>query len=44
MKCSCGFQFSSPGEFRNCEAFITKEGKSGFICPDCGEVYISESY
>jgi len=39
-KCSCGFKFADPGEFRNCDAFITAEGKSGVICPDCGKKYI----
>ena len=33
--CECGFKFSKPGEFRNCDAFITKDGKSGVICPIC---------
>ena len=27
MKCKCGFKFSGAGEFRNCEAFITKKGE-----------------
>ena len=39
-KCSCGFKFALPGEFRNCDAFITKDGKSGVKCPDCGREYI----
>lgn len=39
-KCSCGFKFADPGEFRNCDAFITEEGKSGVICPDCGRKYV----
>lgn len=39
-KCSCGFKFALPGEFRNCDAFVTKDGKSGVICPDCGREYI----
>ena len=38
-KCKCGFKFAGPGEFRNCEAFITKEGHGGVICPDCGTCY-----
>jgi DNA-directed RNA polymerase subunit RPC12/RpoP len=42
-KCSyCGFQFSKPGEFRNSDAFITKDGNSGIICPKCGRKYISK--
>ena len=40
MKCKCGFKFSRPGEFRNCDAFITKDGQSGVICPKCGTKYI----
>jgi len=38
--CSCGFRFSGAGEFRNCEAFITQEGKGGVTCPDCGKHYV----
>ena len=41
MKCECGFKFSGPGEFRNCEAFVTDKG-SGVICPDCGTSYVDE--
>jgi len=40
MKCKCGFRFSGVGEFRNCQAFITKDGKSGIVCPDCGATYV----
>ena len=40
MKCKCGFRFSKPGEFRNCEAFINSEGECGIICPDCKKTYI----
>lgn len=40
MKCKCGFKFSEPGEYRNCEAFITDTGRSGVICPKCGKQYI----
>lgn len=40
MLCDCGFKFSGPGEFRNCEAFITAEGHSGVICPGCGQAYV----
>jgi len=40
MKCICGFEFAKLGEFRNCEAFITKEGKSGVVCPTCNKTYI----
>ena len=41
MKCDCGFQFSGPGEFRNCNAFMTKKGHWGLICPTCGKKYVS---
>ncbi len=41
MKCSCGFQFAGAGEYRNCEAFVTKDGQSGVICPDCGKNYVN---
>lgn len=41
MKCCCGFEFAGPGEFRNCEAFVTTDGQSGIICPDCKRKYIS---
>lgn len=40
MKCTCGFKFSKPGEFRNCEAFITESGKSGITCPKCNKHYV----
>ena len=40
MKCKCGFKFSGPGEFRNCEAFVTEKGDSGVICPECGRAYV----
>jgi hypothetical protein len=40
MKCECGFEFAGPGEFRNCEAFITADGKSGVICPKCERTYV----
>ena len=40
MKCKCGFQFAGPGEFRNCEAFITHDGESGVICPKCNAHYV----
>ena len=35
MICECGFKFSEPGEFRNCEVLITKDGKSIIVCPKC---------
>ena len=40
MKCECGFEFSGPGEFRNCAAFVTEDGQSGVVCPDCGVQYV----
>ena len=40
MKCKCGFKFSGAGEFRNCNAFITKDGKGGIICPNCNKTYV----
>ena len=40
-KCECGFQFAKPGDFRNSDAFITKNGKSGVICPECRRKYLS---
>jgi hypothetical protein len=42
MKCTCGFKFSGPGEFRNCNAFITADEKSGIICPKCLRRYVSD--
>ena len=41
MKCKCGFKFAKPGEFRNCEAFITKDGESGYTCPTCNTHYVN---
>ncbi len=40
MNCKCGFKFAGPGEFRNCDAFITDKGKSGIICPKCNTAYV----
>lgn len=40
MRCKCEFKFSGPGEFRNCEAFITDKGKSGVTCPKCDKSYV----
>lgn len=40
MNCNCGFKFAGPGEFRNCNAFITADGDSGVICPDCHSEYV----
>lgn len=39
-KCKCGFKFAGAGEFRNCEAFITTDGKSGVTCPKCDRKYV----
>lgn len=41
MKCKCGFRFAGAGEFRNCDAFITENGQSGVICPDCKKAYVN---
>ena len=41
MRCKCGFKFTGPGEFRNCKAFLTKEGRSGIICPECKSAYVN---
>ena len=41
-KCKCGFKFSNPGEFRNCEAFITDKGESGIICSECNTAYVDK--
>ena len=41
MTCKCGFEFSGPGEIRNCEAFVTESGESGVICPKCGQAYVN---
>lgn len=38
-KCKCGFKFAKPGEFRSCDAFVTKDGKGGVICPKCKRKY-----
>ena len=40
MECKCGFKFSGPGEFRNCDAFVTDKGRSGVVCPKCDTAYI----
>jgi len=41
LRCECGFKFAGPGEFRNCEAFITEDGAGGVICPECKREYVS---
>ncbi len=38
--CECGFKFAGAGEFRNCDAFITKDGKSGVVCPVCNNAFV----
>jgi len=40
LVCDCGFKFAGPGEYRNCESFITDKGLSGVICPECDQAYI----
>jgi hypothetical protein len=42
--CECGFKFSVAGEFRNCQAFLTKSGDSGVVCPKCNNAYIDGEY
>jgi len=42
MECKCGFKFAGAGEYRNCNAFITKDGKSGVTCPKCGKNYVDD--
>jgi len=44
LKCECGFQFAGAGEFRNCEAFTTKDGQSGVICPKCNNAYVNGAF
>ena len=41
MKCKCGFKFAEAGEYRNCEAFVTKDGQGGVVCPDCDKNYVN---
>lgn len=38
-KCSCGFEFSGPGEFRNCEVYTDDKGNIIAICPRCKAKY-----
>ena len=42
MICECGFKFSGPGEYRNCEAERDEDGKWWVICPECGKRYKSD--
>lgn len=42
MKCECGFEFSKPGEFRNCEAYADENGQWWVVCSDCGKEYKSD--
>jgi len=37
MECECGFKFSGPGEFRNCETYLDNDGKWWLVCPNCGK-------
>lgn len=41
-KCECGFEFSGPGEFRNCNAYIDNTGQWWIVCPDCKKEYKSD--
>lgn len=38
MTCSCGFKFAGRGKFRNSQAFVTKQGESGQICPKSASI------
>ena len=38
LKCKCGFKFSGPGEFRNCNIEIV-DGKTIIVCPQCDTRY-----
>jgi len=46
MKCKCGFKFSGPGEFRNCNVELMDVGEVSpvwiVICPKCGKKYRTE--
>jgi len=39
VECKCGFIFAGPGEFRNCNAYMDKDGQWWVVCPDCGAEY-----
>lgn len=39
MKCECGFEFSGPGEYRNCECYRDDNGQWWNVCPKCGKEY-----
>lgn len=42
MKCDCGFKFSGPGEFRNCDMFINEKKQEVIVCPNCKKEYTKE--
>lgn len=39
MKCECGFKFAGPGEFRNCDSYMDKDGQWWNVCPKCKKEY-----
>ena len=41
MVCECGFKFAGPGEFRNCECYLS-DGGWIYICPKCKKEYSKE--
>jgi len=40
--CVCGFVFSGPGEYRNCETYMGLEKVWWLVCPKCNRVYKSD--
>jgi len=40
--CECGFEFSGPGEFRNCEAYLDNKNQWWIVCPKCKKRYKSD--
>ena len=39
MKCKCGFEFSGPGELRNCSSILIAEAGWVNVCPECRTYY-----
>jgi hypothetical protein len=40
MKCQCGFEFKArPGEFKDFDIGITKDGDWVMVCPQCKAAY-----
>jgi hypothetical protein len=44
LTCECGFKFSGVGEFRNCGGFVTTNGDSGIVCPNCNNAYVEGKF